>query len=327
MRPFIRRGARLLFIIQVLIMTANFERLLQDVKSDRKSGAWVVAQKTIDCLEALIREKSAASVDDLVGEIARVAREVLASQPGMAQLANLFNQLFVTIESESSGDAIVLSRRVSGEAKRFSEHSKNAVAKVSELGAELINPDAIILVHSNSSTVFEIIKRAHGAGKSFEVIVTESRPVNEGRSCALELSRLGIPSIYIIDAAVSKGVEQADIVLLGSDSLSEKYIVNKIGSTAISLLAREAVVPCYAVGESSKFTPQKLKPKKEQPRDPGEVWKSPPENTRIESYYFDDVPLDFFTGIVTEEGILTPEEIGGRIRAQKMSTKLIEMLK
>lgn len=308
-------------------MTANFERLLDDVKSDRLSGAWVVAQKTIDCLEALIKEKSTASAAEFVSEIERVAREILASQPGMAQLANLFNDLFVTIESETSGDMIVLSRKVSGEAKRFSEHSKNAVAKVSELGSELINPDAIILVHSNSSTVFEIIKKAYAKGKTFEVILTESRPVSEGRTCAIELSRLGIPSIYIIDAAVSKGVEQADIVLLGSDSLSEKYVVNKIGSKGISLLAREAVVPCYAVGESSKFTPQKLKPKKEQPRDPSEVWNNPPENTRIESYYFDDVPLDFFTGIVTEEGILTPEEIGGRIRAQKMSAKLIEMLK
>ncbi|MFQ5822521.1 MAG: translation initiation factor eIF-2B [bacterium] len=308
-------------------MSGNYLEILESVKNDRTSGAWVVARKAIQCLEALAKEKSAADVKELVGEVERVAREILQAQPGMAQLTNLFNAIFFTIENETSDKALIWSRKISGEVIRFNEFSRNAVTKVAEYGAKLITQDSVVLTHSNSSTILEIFKKAHAEDKSFQVIITESRPVCEGRERAIELSKLGIQSLYLIDAAIGVGVERADIVLLGADSLTENSLVNKIGTKAICLLSREAVIPCYTACESSKFTPQKLSPKKEQPRDPKEVWDHPPSETSIENYYFDEVPLELFTGIITEEGILTPTEIGGKIRSRKMSPKLIELLK
>lgn len=308
-------------------MNSNYDEILRDIQHDNKSGAWVVARKAVDCLEALMMQKSDANVKELISEVERVAGEILKAQTGMAQLINLFNTIFFTIENETSNDTLALSRKISGEAKRFDEFSRNAVSKVAELGADLIAQDTIVLMHSNSSTIFEIIKKAHADGKSFQVIQSESRPVCEGRTSATELSKLGIPTIYLFDAAIGRGMERADIVLLGTDSLSQNLLVNKIGTKAICLLAKEAVVPCYAACESSKFIPQQLKPKKEQHRDPNEVWKNPPAETTVENYYFDSVPLDLFTGIITEEGILTPAEAGGKIRAQEVSMKLRDLLK
>lgn len=304
-----------------------YNEILEDVKNDRRSGAWVVARKAINCLETLAKEKSDCDATELIAETERVIEEIVKAQPGMAQLTNLFNAIFVTIENETSNDSLILSRKISGEARRFEEFSRNAVAKVAEYGADLIHEDSIVLIHSNSSTIFEIIKKASEGDKSFHVVLSESRPIGEGRACATEISKLGIQSTYFVDAAITKGVDRADIVLLGADSLSEVSLVNKIGTKAICLLSREAVVPCYAACESSKFMPQKLGPKKEQPRNPVEVWDEPPPETTVENYYFDDVALELFTGIITEEGVLTPSEIGGKIRSQKMSTKLLEMLK
>ena len=308
-------------------MNLSYKNILEDIKSDNKSGASVIAQKTADCLEALAKEKSAEPVKKLISEVERVASEILKAQVGMAQLTNLFNSIFFTIEKETSTDSLALSRKISGEAKRFDEFSRNAVSKVAEFGAELISEDAFVLVHSNSRTIFEIIKKAHEAGKSFQVIQSESRPICEGRAAAAKLSKLGIQSIYLFDAAIGRGVERADVVLLGADSLSEASLINKTGTKAICLLAKEAVVPCYAACESSKFIPQKLSPKKEQSRDPNEVWTDPPPETTIENYYFDSVPLDLFTGIITEEGVLTPTEAGGKISTQKVNTKLRDLLK
>lgn len=308
-------------------MSDKYLEILEAVKNDRSSGAWVVARKAIQCLEALAKEKSDVGVQELVREVERVTREILQAQPGMAQLTNLFNAIFVTIENETSEDSLVLSRKICGEATRFDEYSRNAVTKVAEFGAELISQDKVVLAHSNSSTILEIFKKAHDTGKSFQVILTESRPICEGKELAKELSNLGIQSLYLIDAAIGIGIERADIVLLGADSLTETSLVNKIGTKGICLMSREAVVPCYAACESSKFTPKKLSPKKEKPRNPKEVWDNPPSETSVENYYFDEVPLELFTGIITEDGILTPNEIGGKIRAQNMSTKLIQMLK
>lgn len=308
-------------------MSEHYVDILEEVKNDRSSGAWVVAQRTIDCLQALSSEKAQADAGELISEVERVAAEILKAQPGMAQLIHLFNSLFQMMEQASSSDTLVLSRKIAGEATRFDENCVKAVTRVAEIGAELIAPDSVVLIHSNSSTVYQVLKKAHDDSKSFQVILTESRPMCEGRTCAERLSQLGIQCLYLIDAAISKGVERADIVLLGADSLSENSLVNKVGAKAISLLAREAVIPCYTACESSKFMPQKLSLKKEVPRDPSEVWKDAPADINIENYYFDIVPLDLFTGVITEEGVLTPTEVGGRIRAQKLHPKILEMLK
>lgn len=267
------------------------------------------------------------SRDDLIAEVERLGGQILKSQPGMAQLTNLFNLIYETIDQDSSDDVKVLARKISGEARRFDESAKKAVSKLVEFGIELITEDCEVLVHSNSSTVFEILKRAHETGKTFQVIVTESRPVEEGKTCAEDLAKLGVHSTYLIDAAVSKGVDRADLVLLGADSVSENTLVNKIGTKAICLLCREAMVPCYAVAESSKFSPQNLNPKKEHPRDPNEVWADPPAEVTVQNFYFDTVPLEMFTGIISEDGVLTPSQIAGKIRAQKVHPKLRKQLK
>jgi translation initiation factor eIF-2B subunit delta len=308
-------------------MKQGYLALLDDVKSDHTSGASVVAKKAISCIEALAKEKSNGAAAELTAEIDHVASEILKAQPNMAQLTNLFNNIYVTLDGETSGEALSLSRKIAGEARRFAEGAKNAVTKVAQFGADLISADATVLTHSNSSTILAIIQKAHEEGKAFQVIISESRPACEGQERAKELSKMGIRTLYLIDAAIGMGVERADIVLLGADSISETVLVNKIGSKAICLLARESLVPCYAASESSKFTPQKLSPKKEPMRDPKEVWAHPPAETSVENYYFDEVPLDLFTGIITEGGVLTPEEMGGRIRARVLHPRLLEILK
>ncbi len=308
-------------------MSASYLKILADVTGDRRSGAWQVSKKAVKCVEQLSREFATSDAQTLIAELERVSAEILKAQTGMAQLVNFFNSVFVMIEEESSMDAVVFSRKISGEARRFLELSENAVAKVATHGAELISNDGIVFIHSNSSTIMEIVKSARTAGKVFDIILTESRPLNEGRACAVELSQMDIQTTYLVDAASAKGVDRADVILLGADTVSENTLINKIGSRAICLLAREAVVPCYLACESSKFISRKLGPKREQPRNSVEVWKSPPDEITVENYYFDEVALEQFTGVIMEDGILTPEETSGMIRSRKMSRKLVKMLK
>ncbi len=308
-------------------MEFKYQEILDEIKNDKRSGAWVVAQKAINCIETLISEKAGTGFSELIVEIENAAAIILKTQPGMAQLINFFNLVFVTIENEASENPIVLSRKVSGEVRRFHELANNAVAQVAKLGAKLITDDSLVLVHSNSSTLLKILKKAHEDGKLFHVLISESRPINEGQACAEELAKLQIESTYFVDAALSKAVDRADVILLGADSVSEISVVNKIGTRAIALLAKEAVVEAYIACESSKFLSRKLAAKKETPRNPNEVWENPPAEVTIENYYFDDTPLEILTGVITEDGILTPNEIGGKIDAQKLSTKLLKLLK
>lgn len=308
-------------------MSENFSDLLEDTVNDRYSGAWVVTRKAIRCVEALMREHGTSPAEEIISSIEKTATEILKAQPGMAQLTHLFNVIFDTIDLESGSEQLVLSRKICGEVKRFREQATDAVARVAEFGADLIEEDSQIFIHSNSSTILQIIQKAHELGKTFDILLTESRPVNEGKVCATELAKLGIHSTYFVDAASGRAIERADLVLLGADSLSEVRLVNKVGTKSICLLARELVVPCYAACESSKFIPQKLGPRKERSRNPKEVWENPPPETVVDNHYFDEVSVELFNGIITEEGILTPQEIGGRISSQTMNKRLLEMLR
>jgi len=308
-------------------MAVTYPDLLNDITADHHSGAWEVARKAIQCVESLVQEEAGCSASQLSEKIFKISAAILKAQPGMAQLANFFNTIFNTIDAETSGDAIVLSRKIVGDVRRFRELATNAVDKVAEYGAELIEEDSQVLIHSNSSTIFETISKAANAGKTFQILLTESRPIAEGKVCAAKLAKIGVTGTFFVDAAVSKAVERADLILLGADTLSEISLVNKIGTLAICLLAREMMVPCYSSCESSKFVPQKLIPRREPVRDSLEVWQNPPEGISIDSYYFDEIALELFSGIITEEGILSYQEIGGKILSEKMNKRLIEILR
>ena len=72
-----------------------------------------------------------------------------------------------------------------------------------------------IVTHSFSSTILTALQSlpAH----DIHVIVTESRPLYEGRRVAARLSERAIPTTVITDAQIGLFVPQADIALLGAD--------------------------------------------------------------------------------------------------------------
>jgi methylthioribose-1-phosphate isomerase len=99
-----------------------------------------------------------------------------------------------------------------------------------------------------------------------------------------------------------------DIVLVGADRVSPRLVVNKIGTRLISLSARDANVPLYCLADTSKFVPERL-PIQRKPDPPSfEVWPDHPPGISVINPYFEEVPIELFTGIVTENGSIAPDE-------------------
>ena len=42
---------------------------------------------------------------------------------------------------------------------------------------------------------------------------------------------------------------------------------------------------------------------KEKEKDPKEIWKNPPERINIKNYYFEPIPINLVTAIITEKGL------------------------
>jgi ribose 1,5-bisphosphate isomerase len=107
-------------------------------------------------------------------------------------------------------------------------------------------------------------------------------------------------------------MHNVDLVVVGADAItSEGNIVNKIGSSAIAVLAHEARKPFYAVSELLKFDPATLYGEYEriEERSRNEVWKEAPAELTVRNPAFDVTPRDLIHGIICEEGIVSPQSV------------------
>ena len=101
---------------------------------------------------------------------------------------------------------------------------------------------------------------------------------------ARALRKEGIKVTTFIDSAVGIALEgkqktkKTDIVLLGADAILKNGVMNKVGSGAISKLAKSNKIPLYVVADSWKYSSKSV-PIEE--RDFHEVWKKAPKNIKI----------------------------------------------
>jgi ribose 1,5-bisphosphate isomerase len=162
-----------------------------------------------------------------------------------------------------------------------------------------------------------LLRKAKQAGKDFEVICTETRPVFQGRITAQELIDLNIKTTLIVDSAARTFMKKADLVLVGADAItSEGSVVNKIGTSTIALVAHEARVPFYVVSELLKFDVDTLCGEHEaiEERSPSEVWSEAPRMLVVKNPAFDITRRKLIHGLICEEGIIPPHLITEVVR-------------
>jgi len=156
---------------------------------------------------------------------------------------------------------------------------------------------------------------AHAAGKRFRVFVDETRPLLQGaRLTAWELMRAGIDSTLICDNMAGVVLRDKDVgaVFVGADRIAANGdTANKIGTYAVSVLAKAHGVPLYVVAPFSTFDlsiPDGTHIPIEE-RDPREVTegfgrRTAPVDVTVFNPAFDVTPHSNIAGIVTEFGVI-----------------------
>ncbi|MCS6998921.1 MAG: S-methyl-5-thioribose-1-phosphate isomerase [Aquificaceae bacterium] len=214
---------------------------------------------------------------------------------------------------------------VEREAIAIEEEDYRANIRMGEIGQELIPKGARILTHCNTGalatagwgTALGVIRSAHRAGKEVFVWVDETRPYLQGsRLTAWELLKEGIPHKIITDATAGflmrKGL--VDCVLVGADRITKDYFVaNKIGTYALSVLAKAHQIPFYVVAPKSTFDTSSVGEEsiRIEERSEREVKfvknvSIAPEGSPALHFAFDVTPPENITAIITDEGIIRP---------------------
>ena len=146
--------------------------------------------------------------------------------------------------------------RVLERGEAFASYSTRARDRISAVGSPFVREGCAVLTHGRSRVVESLLLRAALVErKRFRVYVLEGRPDAGGARSARSYADAGIPTTVVLDSAMGYVMERVDMVLVGAEGGVENGgTVNKVGTFALGVVAREMGVPMYVAAESYKFT-------------------------------------------------------------------------
>jgi len=216
------------------------------------------------------------------------------------------------------------------EAVNIEQQDVETNRKIGQYGSELLSSREVVLTHCNTGalatagygTALGVIRAAFEAGKEITVYVDETRPYLQGaRLTAWELQQEGIPYYLITDNMAGWLMASGEItcVIVGADRIAlNGDTANKIGTYALSVLAKEHGIPFYVAAPTSTFD-LSIRTGKEIPieeRAPEEVLfchcrdcRIAPYGAKVKNPAFDVTPHENITAIITEKGVInSPNE-------------------
>lgn len=296
------------------IIPKKINKSIKQIKSDKTSGSVELAKKSAKILIDLSKE------DCSISKINNAAKLLVEAQPAMTSIFNLANHLLFYIDKNKNK---ILKDIVKIYCENFIKELETSDKKISRNAMKIIKDNSKIITNSYSSTVFNTLISAKKSKKNFSIVCTESRPNNEGVKLSEKLGKNKIDVRLIVDSAVFSFINHSDVVLVGGDSITDNYLINKIGTKGIAISAKYYKIPVYALCSKTKFLPKKYNEKLIKQKNPNEIKKQKLENVTPINYYFEETPLELLKGIVTEEEILKPS----KIKEEMTSLKIHNILK
>jgi translation initiation factor 2B subunit (eIF-2B alpha/beta/delta family) len=275
-------------------------------------------------LDSEIRDLPTQSLESFYSHLLPLAREIRQSQPAMAPLFHLTNDVLLAAErAKTRREAL---SRIRSATRGYMRSEKTLAARAVRRALALIPAGATVLTHSASSLVEAVLlsaarpKRGKQARSGIRAICTESRPAGEGRQLALRLGSAGIRTTLIIDAAAGEALDDADLLLVGADTVTSKGLIHKVGTCVLATLARKQKVPCFAVATSRKLLPDRfLLDTWNLTRAAKEVTRVSHKNLTVLNRPFDLTPWKWLTGVVTEEGLLSRKDVVERLKRIRLA--------
>lgn len=256
-----------------------FNKIARDIKSLKIQSATNLARKAFYAYKLIPTEES--------------KKKLILLRPTEPMLQNLFDRY-----SNISYDELT---------KKLDEIQE----KINEEVFRMIKDGDIIFTHCHASTIIKALIYAKKKGKNFEVYNTETRPLYQGRKTSKELKKAKIKVTMFIDAAalIALTMKKPDLIFLGADAITNKGVINKVGSAMYAELAKLHKIPLYIVSSSLKYT---KKPVKLEERNPNEVWNN--KKIKIINPSFEFIPKELIKGIISELGTLPFDKFLKRIK-------------
>ncbi len=265
--------------------------------------------------------------------LSRAARQLAQARPTAVNLRHAVDRVMRQLDQPGMGPTR-LRRAVLAEARGIESEEAARSQAMARHGLSLIRNQANVLTICNTGalaapglgTALGIVLHAHRTGRKVHVYACETRPLLQGsRLTVLELQRAGVPVTLIVDSAAATVIDRCNLVLVGADRIAANGdTANKVGTRMLALLARAARRPFYVVAPASTFDPDcpdgNHIPVEE--RDGEEIrrfrsCRAAPSDVPVFNPAFDLTPARLITAFVTEQGIIRPSLLKGRLAARR----------
>lgn len=285
-----------------------------EIKEDNVSGSVKLTLKSVDILIQLIENYEFEEPESYKKTVFLTARRLTEAQPLMASIFNLSNEILLFLDGKDKN----LEKNVLLFCKDFKKKLKNTSEEISKNAQDLIKDGNVVLTHSYSSTVLDTLVKAKFEHKNFEVICTESRPMKEGVNLSKKLADKNIPVTLIVDSAFLSFFDKVDLVLVGGDAITNKGLLNKIGTYSMALASKKYNKDFYALCGTQKIIPQNYDLGGEQEKKSEEILSKQAKGVTPVNFYFEYTPLAYVTGVVSELGILNHADIKNRMKNKEL---------
>ncbi|XP_051952562.1 translation initiation factor eIF-2B subunit delta-like isoform X2 [Xyrauchen texanus] len=189
---------------------------------------------------------------------------------------------------------------------------------ISKYAIEKISNGDVILVYGCSSLVNHILCEAFEKQRKFRVIVVDSRPRLEGREVLRRLVKRGIQCTYVLISALSYILPEVSKVFLGAHALlANGYVMSRVGTSQIALVAKAYNVPVLVCCETYKFCERVQTDSfvSNELDDPDDLIVTRNGNTHLENWQtvkslgllnlvYDVTPPDFVDLVITDLGMI-----------------------
>lgn len=210
------------------------------------------------------------------------------------------------------------------EAEAIRREDEAACFAMGEYGLSLLKPGMGILTHCNAGTIATAkygtclapVYLGQQRGYNFKVFADETRPLLQGaRLTSWELFRSGVDVTLICDNMASSVMKNGwiDAVVVGCDRMAANGDgANKIGTSAVAILAKEYGIPFYMYVPTSTIdlntkTGDDICIELREGEEIYRMWYEKPmapEGVKTYNPAFDVTPAKYITAVITEKGIV-----------------------
>ncbi len=254
------------------------------IAQDRRRGAGELAAAAIEAVAEVAQESPRAL---------RPAACLLArARPGMPGIAMAIAHAYSGARFAADPAAAI---------RGFASRRQELIGRLISSASQVL-PQGPILTYSRSSTVEAVLLSCRPP----RVIVSEGRPLMEGVELARRLAQAGLEVELVTEAQLGEAIKEGVAVLVGADAvLPDGSIVNKVGTKALALLARERRIPFYVAVETAKVLSLTLvRSLFWEEGEPQEVASHLPDTVEVRNLYFDITPGRWISAYLTEHGLL-----------------------